>query len=205
MNELTLGEEEVFDVSLATFYVFDRENTMPLPASSLSEAAVGGRRPRHAAAMAAAAVDAAAATQWVAAVASTHRWPRMSFRGCRGCRGCGCFGGCGGVAASGGGAAAAVYRGARASSARPHRLVALIYKGAESAVAWRIFLNEGPPTTGSALARLQRSSATYAGSSVSPRAHVASGLCDEAKSGQILISPRVLMKVQYVVKVEPVR
>ena len=25
-HELTLGEEEVFDVSLATFYVFDREN-----------------------------------------------------------------------------------------------------------------------------------------------------------------------------------
>ena len=26
-HELTLGEEEVFDVSLATFYVFDRETT----------------------------------------------------------------------------------------------------------------------------------------------------------------------------------
>jgi adenylate cyclase len=34
--------------------------------------------------------------------------------------------------------------------------------------------------------------------------NVASRLCDEAKSGQILISPRVLMKVENAVKVEPV-
>ena len=34
--------------------------------------------------------------------------------------------------------------------------------------------------------------------------NVASRLCDEAKPGQILISPRVLMKVENVVKVEPV-
>ena len=34
--------------------------------------------------------------------------------------------------------------------------------------------------------------------------HVASRLCDEAKPGQILISPRVLMKVESAVKVEPV-
>jgi class 3 adenylate cyclase len=33
---------------------------------------------------------------------------------------------------------------------------------------------------------------------------VASRLCDEAKPGQILISPRVLTKVENVVKVEPV-
>jgi hypothetical protein len=32
----------------------------------------------------------------------------------------------------------------------------------------------------------------------------ASRLCDEAKPGQILISPRVLMKVENAVKVEPV-
>jgi adenylate cyclase len=32
---------------------------------------------------------------------------------------------------------------------------------------------------------------------------VASRLCDEAKSRQILINPRVLMKVENVVKVEP--
>ena len=34
--------------------------------------------------------------------------------------------------------------------------------------------------------------------------NVASRLCDEAKPGQILISPRVLMKVETTVKVEPV-
>jgi hypothetical protein len=34
--------------------------------------------------------------------------------------------------------------------------------------------------------------------------NVASRLCDEAKPGQILISPRVLRKVEYAVKVEPV-
>jgi class 3 adenylate cyclase len=34
--------------------------------------------------------------------------------------------------------------------------------------------------------------------------NVASRLCDEAKPGQILISPRVLMKVENAVTVEPV-
>ena len=34
--------------------------------------------------------------------------------------------------------------------------------------------------------------------------NVASRLCDEAKPGQILISPRVLTKVEDAVKVEPV-
>jgi class 3 adenylate cyclase len=34
--------------------------------------------------------------------------------------------------------------------------------------------------------------------------NVAFRLCDEAKPGQILISPRVLMKVENVAKVEPV-
>ena len=34
--------------------------------------------------------------------------------------------------------------------------------------------------------------------------NVTSRLCDEAKPGQILISPRVLMKVENAVKVEPV-
>ena len=34
--------------------------------------------------------------------------------------------------------------------------------------------------------------------------NVASRLCDEAKLGQILISPRVLMKVESAVQVEPV-
>jgi adenylate cyclase len=34
--------------------------------------------------------------------------------------------------------------------------------------------------------------------------NVAPRLCDEAKSGQILISPRALMKVENAMKVEPV-
>jgi class 3 adenylate cyclase len=34
--------------------------------------------------------------------------------------------------------------------------------------------------------------------------NVVSRLCDEAKPGQILIIPRVLMKVEYAVRVEPV-
>ena len=34
--------------------------------------------------------------------------------------------------------------------------------------------------------------------------NVASRLCDEAKPGQILISPRVLMKVENAVEIEPV-
>ena len=38
----------------------------------------------------------------------------------------------------------------------------------------------------------------------SGRFPIASRLCDEAKPGQILISARVLMKVENAVKVEPV-
>ena len=38
----------------------------------------------------------------------------------------------------------------------------------------------------------------------SARSQLPSRLCDEAKPGQILISPRVLMKVENTVKVEPV-
>ena len=77
----------------------------------------------------AAAVDAAAATRLVAtvAVASTVAAVAEALEDVAG-------------AASGGGAAAAVYPGARASSARPHGLVALICK---------VFL-EGPPVSGSA-------------------------------------------------------
>ena len=42
-NELFLGEEELSDVSLATFYVFDKENTgAPPPAQKLRLARCGG-------------------------------------------------------------------------------------------------------------------------------------------------------------------
>ena len=65
-NEITFGEEEIADVSLATFYVFDKENV------GTSEPGVQLAGHRH----------------W----RGCHR----GCRGCRGCwRGCGC-GGCGG-------------------------------------------------------------------------------------------------------------
>jgi hypothetical protein len=68
------------------------------------------------------------------------------------------------VAASGGGAAAAVYRGARASSARSTwARCADLQRCRERGGLARFFLNEAP-ATGVALARLQRSSVTYAGS-----------------------------------------
>ena len=42
------------------------------------------------------------------------------------------------------------------------------------------------------------------GTPTSDPKHSSGRLCDEAKPGQILISPRVLMKVENAVKVEPV-
>ena len=65
-HEVTLGEEEISDVSLATFYVFDKES---------SEAARNGVQ--------------------VARACGGCRGCR-GCGGCRGCRGCGCGGGCGG-------------------------------------------------------------------------------------------------------------
>jgi hypothetical protein len=67
-HEITLGEEEISDVSLATFYVFDRENIGPSqPGVQLVHRGCGGCR----------------------------GW--RGCRGCRGChRGCGGCGGCGG-------------------------------------------------------------------------------------------------------------
>src|SRR5262249_27873912 len=42
-QEIFLGEEEIFDVSLSTFYVFDKENTRrPPPAQQLRFARCGG-------------------------------------------------------------------------------------------------------------------------------------------------------------------
>ena len=41
-NELFLGEEELSDVSLATFYVFDKENTGPPPLAQQLRLARGG-------------------------------------------------------------------------------------------------------------------------------------------------------------------
>ena len=41
-HELFLGEEEIFDVSLATFYVFDKENAGPPPLFQKPRLAAGG-------------------------------------------------------------------------------------------------------------------------------------------------------------------
>jgi hypothetical protein len=62
-HEITLGEEEIADVSLATFYVFDKEN---------AAAAKGGMQ---------------------VARGCGCRGCRGCGRGCRGCRGCGGCGG----------------------------------------------------------------------------------------------------------------
>jgi len=68
--EITLNEEEVADVSLATFYVFDKENT----ATSQHGVQLAGRG------------------------CCGGRGCGCGGRGCRGCggRGCGGWGGCGG-------------------------------------------------------------------------------------------------------------
>jgi hypothetical protein len=72
-QQVMLGEEELSDVSLATFYVFDKETTK-LPAGTVQMARMG--------------------------CGGCHgcggcRGCRGCGRGCFGCRGCGC-GGCGG-------------------------------------------------------------------------------------------------------------
>ena len=71
-HEITLGEEEISDVSLATFYVFDKENV----GASEPGVQLVGHRGCHG--------------------CHAHRGCGGCHRGCRGChRGCGC-GGCGG-------------------------------------------------------------------------------------------------------------
>jgi len=73
--EITLNEEEISDVSLGTFFVFDKENA-------------GTRR----------------LGEQQAQGCSGCGGCRGCRRGCRGCRGCGgCGGGCGGCGGCGGG------------------------------------------------------------------------------------------------------
>ena len=92
-HELTLSEEEVFDVSLATFYVFDRENT---PGFQLVRGGCGGCG------------HGCGGCHAMGGCGGFHAMGCHGcggfhgcrgcgcFRGCHGCRGCGCFGGCGG-------------------------------------------------------------------------------------------------------------
>jgi hypothetical protein len=67
-HEITLGEEEIADVSLATFYVFDKENTAAARSGvQLAWRGCGGCRGCRGC---------------------------RGCGGCRACRGCGCGGGC---------------------------------------------------------------------------------------------------------------
>ena len=84
-HEITLGEEEISDVSLATFYVFDKENPQARLTTCPTTGAARLRRSRSRPAVAEA----------VAAVTAGHG------HGCGGCgghgHGCGgCWRGCGG-------------------------------------------------------------------------------------------------------------
>jgi hypothetical protein len=69
-HEIILGEEEISDVSLGTFYVFDKENTVE-PSIRLARGCGGCHG------------------------CGGCRGCGRGCGGCRGCRGCGC-GGCGG-------------------------------------------------------------------------------------------------------------
>jgi len=71
-QQITLGEEEIADVSLATFYVFDKEGTPAATEGNIQLARGCG--------------------------CGRGCGGRGCGRGCRGCggRGCGCGGGCGG-------------------------------------------------------------------------------------------------------------
>jgi hypothetical protein len=76
-HEIVLGEEEISDVSLATFYVFDRENAAaPEHGQGLRLARGGG--------------------------GCGGGCGGRGCGGCGGCRGCGGAGGCGGVRGCGG-------------------------------------------------------------------------------------------------------
>ena len=95
---ITLGEEEISDVSLATFYVFDKENESQL-GEGLQLAARGG-----CGGCAARGCGGCAARGCGGCAARACRG--CAVRGCRGCavrgcRGCGCGGcGCGGCGGS---------------------------------------------------------------------------------------------------------
>jgi hypothetical protein len=72
-HEITLGEEEISDVSLATFYVFDKENDVEAAAVAITEAAAAAITEAAAAAteVATAAVEAAATAGFGGEVAAS--------------------------------------------------------------------------------------------------------------------------------------
>jgi hypothetical protein len=98
-HELTLSEEEVFDVSLATFYVFDRETTPGFQLVGGGCGHGGGCGCGHGGGCGCGHGGCHA----MGGCGGFHACGGCgcSFRGCRGCRGCGC--GCGGIIWWGGG------------------------------------------------------------------------------------------------------
>ena len=104
-HELTLGEEEVFDVSLATFYVFDRENSaLASRGFQLVRGGCGGCG--HG--CGGGGCRGCGGCHAMGGCGGFHAMGGGGcgcFRGCRGCRGCGCFGGCGGCGGVWGGRA----------------------------------------------------------------------------------------------------
>jgi hypothetical protein len=93
---ITLGEEEISDVSLATFYVFDKENESQL-GQGLQLAArggCGGCAARGCGGCAARGCGGCAARACGGCGGARACRGCAAVRGCRGCGGCGC-GGCG--------------------------------------------------------------------------------------------------------------
>ncbi len=104
-HEITLGEEEISDVSLATFYIFDKE-TESLLRRGLKLAAGGGCGSHGCGACAASGGGCAARSCAASGGGCAASGGGDAARGCagRGCRGCACGGGiwvgaCGGCAA----------------------------------------------------------------------------------------------------------
>jgi hypothetical protein len=91
-HELTLSEEEVFDVSLATFYVFDRESApgFQLVRGGCGHGGGGGCGCGHGGGCGCGHGGCHA----MGGCGGFHACGGCgcSFRGCRGCRGCGCGG-----------------------------------------------------------------------------------------------------------------
>jgi hypothetical protein len=85
-HEITLGEEEISDVSLATFYVFDKENLeTPIPGMQLAR---GGGGCGHGGGCGGRGCGGRGGF-------GGGGGGRGGFGGCGGGRGCGGFGGCG--------------------------------------------------------------------------------------------------------------
>src|SRR5271155_1868471 len=93
-HEVFLGEEEISDVSLGTFYVFDKENTGAPPLAQqqrLARGGCGGRGGGCGGCRCGAGIHVGCGGCHVAC--RSCRCGGFLFRGCGGCGGCGCGGG----------------------------------------------------------------------------------------------------------------